>query len=318
MDWFKRNPIFYVLLCSLLVATVGGMWYASKDVERLASLKEQYEIKHRQLQLFLTRSPAPTKANLEQLDRNYDDLVVSFANVQSALNLNTYDGSLFFGEAPASRNDAFFMIAKYVEDARNLAITSGVKHPEDGRYGFSEYENVGPEEEVIDRVHRQAKIMESLLLALFDSGISEFVSIRRESSVPGETVSTGEGDIFNRPSKRSENTTEAFDSLAFRLEFKGQSLALRSFLNRVSSSSLPFSISEIEVRLERETGSEKSRSAILDNPFANPDEDENTMSAVRVPIIAENESYFVVTLEFLELRDGVIAVRNLLEGGKSV
>jgi len=102
--------------------------------------------------------------------------------------------------------------------------------------------------------------------------------------------------------------SDAFDSLAFQLEFKGQSHSLRSFLNRITSSSLPFSISEIEVKLDRETGSGESRRLILDNPFAPSGESGNTMSAVRVPIIAENESYFVVTLGFWELAEEPIAV----------
>jgi len=179
MEWFKRNPFFYSILCLLLAATLGGMWYTSQDREELALLKDQYDRKNQQLQLFLKRSPAPTKANLERLNDNYSELFETFRKVQVSLNLNTYDWDLFFGQAPRSHNDAFFMIAKYVEDARNLAISSGVTVSEDNRYGFSEYENVGPDVEAIGRVHRQAKIMEALLLALFDSGISEFVSIKR-------------------------------------------------------------------------------------------------------------------------------------------
>ena len=310
MEWLKRNPLFYTILCLMLATTLGGMWYASEDRERLKALKEQYETKDRQLQLFVKRSPAPTKANLDQLDRNRRELMESFSQAQTALNLNTYDRELFFGESPASHNDAFFMIAKYVEDARKLAIGSGVDAPDGYRYGFSEYENVGPSPDAIERVHRQAKIMEALLMALFDSGISEFVSIRREASAPGDSRNGGGTDVFEFAGERSVADSKAFDSLAFQLEFKGQSISLRNFLNRVSSSSLPFAISEIEVRLERETGSEGNRASILENPFAQPSELEDRMSAVRVPIIAENESFFVVTLEFIELVDGTLMINS--------
>lgn len=317
MEWFKRNPLFYSILCLMLASALGGMWYASRDGESLKALKEQYEMKNRQLKLFVSRSPAPTKANLEQLDRNYADLMAAFSEAQSTLNLSTYDKALFFGQPPASHNDAFFMIAKYVEDARNLALSSGVESPEGYRYGFREYENVGPDVESIGRVHRQAKIMEALLMALFDSGISELVSIKRERGSPGQVSIAAEADVFEFAGESSADDSSAFQSLAFQLEFKGQSLSLRSFLNRVSSSSLPFSISEIEVRLDREAGSDESRSSILENPFAQPDASDNSLTAVRVPIIAENESFFVVTLEFLQLSQDSIAqsVDTSLEGG---
>lgn len=315
MDWFKRNPLFYSILCLMVATALGGMWHVSKDRETLNALKEQYAMKNQQLQLFVNRSPAPTKANLEQLDRNYVELRKILSRAQSTLNLNTFDSELFFGAPPASHNDAFFMIAKYVEDARNLAISNGVSAPEDYRYGFREYENVGPDEEAIDRVHRQAKIMEALLLALFDSGINELVSIKREASVPGGSNGRAtESDEFDFKRNRAIIESSAFGSLAFQIEFKGQSLSLRSFLNRVSSSSLPFAISEIEVRLDRESGSDKRRDAILENPFAQPGEEENRMSAMRVPIIAENESFFVVTLEFLELNGKAMARASLSTG----
>jgi hypothetical protein len=320
MGWFKRNPFFYTILSLLLAATVGGVWFASNGRDELVALKEQYENKNRQLQMYIARSPAPTKANLDALDRNYVRLNDEFRKVQSSLNLNTYDRELFFGQAPESRNDAFFMVAKFVDDVRNMAVGSGVKVPDDCRYGFSEYENVGPEVELVERVHRQSKIMESLLLTLFDSGISEFVSIKREPSVEEDADKGDSGDLFSLKNGRSIGSAEAFNSLAFQLEFKGQSLSLRNFLNRVNSSSLPFSINEIEVRLDRETGSVESRSSVLENPFVGSSETESSMSAVRVPIIAENESFFVITLEFLDLVESPVtaSVDKSIEGRKDV
>ncbi len=292
----------------MLVVTVGGMLYSSKHHERLAELKTQYENKNLQFQLFLKRSPAPTKANLEALDKNYNQLFEEFRTARKSLNLDTYDQELFFGQPPVSHNDAFFSIAKYVEDARNLAISTGVRTPEDCRYGLSEYENEGPSGDAIERVHKQTKIMEALLQTLFDSGISELVSIKREASIlsdkegAGARVSTA-GDVFSLSRGRFASESNTFDSLAFQLEFVGQSLSLRNFLNRVSNSSLPFSINEIEVRLNRESGSGEERTAILENPFLDGGGSEGEISALRVPIISENESQFVITLEFLEMSD---------------
>ncbi len=309
MFWFKRNPIFYLTLGLLLAVAIGGMLYTSKDAERLTELKEQYESKNTQLQLFLSRSPAPTKANIAVLDRNYEQLLGEFKKSQSSLNISTFDKDLFFGKPPADSNDAFFMIARYVEDTRRLAASSNVKIVGDSRYGFEQYENVGPSKEDIPRVHRQTKIMEALLQALFDSGISEFVSIKREksegsdpqASSRGESASNG--DTFSLQGTSPVRSSSSFDSLAFRLEFKGQSLAMRGFLNRITGSSLPFAINEIDVRLNRESGSDEGRKSVMDNPFLSEENKDAQSTAVQVPIISENESHFSVTLEFLEFID---------------
>ena len=322
MFWLKRNPFFYLTLGLLLVVAIGGMLYTSKDADRLDQLKDQYESKDKQLQLFLSRSPAPTKANLAVLDRNYEQLMEEFKKSQASLNLSRFDKDLFFGKPPSNSNDAFFMIAKYVEDARRLAISSGVKTVEGSRFGFKQYENVGPSKDDITRVHRQTKIMEALLQALFDSGISEFVSIKREGSeeaqpqVKGRSDSTPNGELFSLEGDGLVRSTASFDSLAFRLEFKGQSLSMRGFLNRITGSSLPFSVHEVAVRLERESGSDEGRSVIIDNPFLSEESSNAQSNAVQVPIISENESHFSVTLEFLELIDGeVLTEVDLVEKG---
>lgn len=308
-----------------MAIAIGGVLYTSQDAERLTELKEQYDLKNQQLQLFLSRSPAPTKANLAVLEQNYEQLMDELRKSQASLNLSTYDEDLFFGEPPTDSNDAFFMIAKYVEDARKLAASSGVKIVEGYRFGFDEFENVGPPIEIVSRVHRQSKIMESLLQALFDSGISEFISIKREKDLKDEKDEDERrkppvGNDFKVTGGSSIRSTESFDSLAFQLEFIGQSLSLRSFLNRLTGSSLPFSIMEIEVRLDRESGSVEGRKSILENPFLSEENAELQSSAVQVPIISENESHYIVTLEFLELiNDDIMSeLNNLKKGGGDV
>lgn len=321
MLWFKRNPFFYLTLGLLLAVAIGGMLYTSKDVERLTELKDQYESKNKQLQLFLRRSPAPTKANLAVLDRNYEQLVEEFKKAEASLNLSTFDEGLFFGKPPSNSNDAFFMIAKYVEDTRRLAVSSSVRTVEGSRYGFEQFENAGPSEEDIPRVHRQTKIMEALLQALFDSGISEFVSIKREGPREAELQASGRGksdangDVFDLQGTSSIRKTSSFESLAFRLEFKGQSLAMRGFLNRIMGSSLPFSINEIDVRLDRESGSDEGRKSVIENPFLSEESSNAQATAVQVPIISENESHFSVTLEFLELVDSAVLTDSKVEKG---
>ena len=321
MTWLKRNPLFYLMLGMLLAIALLGMFHTSMDSDRLAELKFEYEEKNKQLSLFMQRSPAPTKANLAILDRNLEQMKKEFEISQSTLNLSTYDRDLFFGKPPPDSNAAFFMIAKFVEDSRLLAQSADIRFEEGYRFGFSSYENVGPASEALAIVHKQAKIMEALLQALADAGISELVTVERENPAtlgPEDNRSSGGADFFRMPGKSLIRSTEAFDSLAFRLEFKGQSHAMRSFVNRVNGSSLPFTISQIEVQLESESGNLDKRSGLLENPFFASDQDVEDNSALQVPIISENESRFVVIVEFIELGDEMLAVGGLEVGGKGV
>jgi len=321
MNWMKRNPFFYLMLGLLLAIALLGVFHTSMDAERLAELKLEHEQKNKELSLFIKRSPSPTKANLALLERNLQQLKQEFETSKTTLNLSTYDRELFFGSPPRDSNAAFFMIARLVEDSRRLAQSSDILFEEGYRFGFSAYENVGPSIETIPLVHKQAKIMEALLQALVDAGISELVSVERENPADlgsADSREARDSDYFRVPGESFIRSTEAFESLAFRLAFKGQSHSMRSFLNRVNGSSLPFTISQIEVQLESESGSIDKRSVLLENPFFAPETASEGSSALQVPIISENESRFVVIVEFIELRDGVLADDGSEEGGGNV
>lgn len=321
MIWLKRNPLFYLMLGLLLAIALLGVFHTSMDSDRLGELKFEYDQKNKQLSLFMQRSPAPTKANLAILDRNLEQMKKEFLVSQATLNLSTYDRDLFFGSPPIHSNAAFFMIAKFVEDSRALAQGADIRFDEGYRFGFSSYENVGPSIEVLAVVHKQTKIMEALLQALADAGVSELVAVERENPAAlgqEDSRSSGGADFFSMPSKSLIRSTDAFDSLAFRLEFKGQSHAMRSFVNRVNGSSLPFTISQIEVQLESESGNIDKRSRLLENPFFASDQGADDNSALQVPIISENESRFVVIVEFIELGEGMLAIGGLEKRGEGV
>ena len=55
-----------------------------------------------------------------------------------------------------------------------------------------------------------------------------------------------------------------------------------------------------EVLFESESGNIDKRSRLLENPFFSSDQEMDDNSALQVPIISENESRFVVIVEFIE------------------
>jgi len=306
MDWYKRNPFFYSVLAVLVAVAICGLWFLSGERKELSELISEHDRKSRVLESLLSRKPSPTNGNIEVLDLNYATLYQEYKRSLGVLKLDAYDKDLFFGVLPATHNDAFFAIARYVEDTRVLASGKGVGIPEGYRFGFEEYANTGPEQSEIENCHHQMKIMGVLAQWLLDSGISELLGIQRgRDSSEGVVSSRRESDAefaadvyaIDRDSKAKMDG--AIESKSFRVAFKGQSASLRNFLNRLTNSSLPLVVSSIETRLSGETGKD-GREAMPENPFFQ-DASEEAMEASRIPIISENESLFVVTLEFLTL-----------------
>lgn len=304
MEWLKRNPVFYFSLLAIVASIFVSLWFMSKQSNSLSLLKSEYEAKSREFDMYLKRKPAPTRGNLEALEANYAELYALYERTQIALNISTFDEALFFGELPATRTDAFFEIARYVEDSRSLAVKEKVEIEEEERFGFDTYANVGPHSTDLESVHRQVKIMEFLVDSVLGAGIAEFLSIQRElpnvekdSSV---VDSYAVNDLFALDVTDQTRIEGIIDSDAFKLRFKSQSYGLRNFLNQVVNSSLPFVVCTIEVGATEVVEQSSDRAVIADSPFLNPDEGSRVMEAAQVPIITENESEFTVTIEFLK------------------
>ncbi len=323
MLWFKRNPFFYSSLAVLIVGVLMAMWMVQKRQSTLKDLEKGYVEKSNRLDRFLLRKPSPTGGNLEALNENFTELYEVYEQVLSGLSLNTYDKDRFLGTDPLTRTDAFFEIARYVEDLRKYAVVSNAPVDRSQRFGFSEYTNVGPEEIDISIVHRQVKVMEFLLQALFDSEVSDFVGIQREnprsirSVTSGSVKNSGKGDLFVLDPAESIRTEGVLSSMAFKVTFRSQSLGVRNFINRIIDSSLPFVVCSLAVGSDSDNENRGERGVVADNPFSNPAEGDQIIKAAQVPIVSENQSTFSVTIEFLEeiesfkdIADSVIA-----EGG---
>lgn len=335
MKWFKRNPVFFTMLLLMACSLVASAWITAERSARLQELVSQYESHMRQLDAYVNRPIAPTRANLEALENNFALLYRQYEKVSSLLNLTTYNEERLFGEPPESSTEAFFQIAEYIASSRKLIAAKEIGFDEESRFGFSAYANKGPAPDEIAKVHRQVRIMEVLIQSLAESGITEFQRIQREpfegDAVPERRAATERrdhsltGDLFRIHPHASMERDELIDCLAFRVAFKGQSLSLRNFVNRIVNSSLPFVIRGIEVDLTTPVGEGSERLAIGENPFFNDSEvDRSVIQAAQVPIISENESSFVVTLEFLDMlkqvepparQEGNLAA---LEGGPDV
>lgn len=313
MNLFRRNPFFSSLLLIMLAVGMTGVWYLSDLNQELDLLKVQYDAKAAQYSRYVVAKPSPTKTNLKAIVNNYTKLYEVYEDTMRALNLNTYDRDGMFDTAPESRADWSFEIHKYIDNARFNALSNGVTLPGDTLFGLSRYAGKSPEPEDMELVHRQVIIMTNLLQSLFGSGIDSFVGIERgirstnkQAKRTSRSVSRSSAPVlgageFLVSDAMSMAVPGILDAYAFRVTFNGQSIALRSFLNGIVNSPLPYAIRGIEVRLAGESGAKSELETMANNPFALDDSEELSRSVSSVPIISNNSSQFVVTLEFLDL-----------------
>lgn len=307
MDLLRKNPIFCILVFVLLAAVFAGIWYLTLLRGQLSGLKSSFETKASQYDRYLAARPSPTRSNLEAISENYEELYDVYQQAMRNLKLNTYDESEFFGDTPVSRADWSFELHKFKENARYAALSNNIGLPSEVSFGFEDYGTGGAPPENGEEVHKQIVIVASLLDTLFDSGIDSFVTVQRGMKPKGKTAKSvsrrpvnslyGKGDQFAVEPGQSIAVPGTIESYVFRLVFKGQSVALRGFLNRIANSSLPFVVRGVEVDLSSEGGAKDGLESLAGNPFSN----ESSTTATAVPIISDNTSTFVVTVEFLQL-----------------
>lgn len=325
MRWFRKNPIFFSLLFCLMAGCLVGLWYLAQLSSDLAALESSYETKASQYDRYLAARPSPTRSNLEALEENYEELYEVFEKTMSTLNLNTFDEDAFYGPTPVSRADWSFALHKFKENARYAALSNSIDLPVEVDFGFEEYAEGGPKGDDSKEVHEQIVILSSLLETLFDSGIQSFVKVQRGIKPVGRRPAVtgrrpenrlyGDGDKFAVLPGQSLSVPGTVESYMFRLVFRGQSIALRGFLNRIANSPLPFVVRGVEASLASEGGEKDGLGSLAGNPFAGAEEGVSNQDA-NVPIISNNTSLFVVTIEFLQLAVE-IPVPSEVEGGQS-
>lgn len=314
MSFFRKNPFFYSTLLMLAGACMVGGWYLALLSSELSQLKAAYQTKASQYQRYLTARPSPTRSNLEAIEANYDELHAVYEEALSNLHLNDFDAEAFFGPTPLSKADWSFELHKFRESARYGALSNSIALSERVVFGFGDYSDGGPPADEMKEVHEQIIIMSSLLNTLFGSGIGSFQAIQRgvksvrkgSSAVSRRTGAKlyADGDQFIVEPGESVAVPGTIDSYVFRLVFRGQSIALRNFLNRVARSQLPFVIRGVETDLASEGGEKSGLESIAGKPFADRNKKAEGQ-ATAIPIISDNTSLFVVTIEFLQLTSKV-------------
>lgn len=303
MNRLKGNFLLgsVLLLCGFALAAEGWLWREARHqaARALAGL----ELKKQERDRLVRQTPALSAANEQAIVQDLTRTEKVLAGLRAAL--QGRDTKTPAGAPPTEPIDAYFDIAAFVEKTRTLAARAQVVIKPDERFGFAAHANEGPATELVPAVYRQRLVAQFLVEALLESHPRALLSVQRErpltaaqrarrnqpgpAGMPAGASPAGGGglvaDYFEFDAQGSLRLSGRIESEVFRLEFTGQTPALRAFLNSLASGPLPAIVRRVEVeRLTAET------SATASLPTGAP-----------VPLVAQNFSKFAVVVECVEL-----------------
>ncbi|MDB6114389.1 MAG: hypothetical protein JWQ62_1334 [Lacunisphaera sp.] len=305
MNWFKRPSLLggVLLLLAALLGMEAWLWTRGRQTARraLAALEE----KKQERDWLARQSPALSEANEQAIARDLAAMQQQLEALRSALHGK---GALLAGPPPAKAVDLFFDLAGFVEKTRTLAARAQVMLQPDERFGFATHANEGPEPDLVPAVWRQRIVGQYLVETLVESRPRALLRVQRErpltavqraarnqplpasaNPVPGDAPAAGTGgqpaDFFEFDPQLSVRVPGEIESDAFRLEFTGQTAALRAFLNNLATFKLPLVVRSVDVQpLAAEATTPDVPSVAAGAP---------------VPLVSQSLSKFAVVVEFV-------------------
>ncbi len=196
--------------------------------------------------------------------------------------------TVFAVPPPAKSVDAFFELANFVEKLRTRAARAQVVLKPHERFGFATHTNEGPAVDQLATVHRQQLATQYLVETLLESRPLALLAVRRERPVadgPRDSRDRAD-DFFELDRSLSLRQPGQVESVAFRLEFTGQTAALRNFMNSLATFRQPVGVRSVEV--EPLAAAESAASIAQAVTAGSP-----------VPLVRESLSKFAVTVEFV-------------------
>lgn len=267
MAWLKRDPLLALALGLLGLFSLIEIGYGLQR-RRAAQRGEARWAKKRQERDNLCRiSPAPIHATAAAIEDHLGKVNQMLTDLREALGgPASPQGVPGEGSPLVKGTDVFFDLATFAEKIRDQAAQSGVKTKPDERFGFSAYVHRGPDPEQVPAVIRQRIVMQYLAEALIAARPEQLIGFERENPVvPTEVRKSGGtsggkrrstppppasplfSDLFAIDSRISVRVPQRVSTMAFRLTFVGQTVALRTFLNTIARSEHPLLVRALEV-----------------------------------------------------------------------
>lgn len=329
MGFFKRYPIFCIVLVLLLLVLGGGIFLVLQERARVKEAENDYESALRRVQEVsrgVLYDPdtgeriAPTAANRELLKVRLDQVDADLDRIREGMAART-------GKILNDSADEFTFLPKlqsFIAKQKAAAAKNQIILQTDEAFGFAKYATraVQPQIEMIPALNRQRQVLDYILNQLIACQPSAILSVERElvEGAPTEENTRNrnrvvpDDDVFTIEELVTARANDFIDTSAFRLVFTGRTDVLRNFLNRLAEFELPLIVRSVEVRIAAEgdqpkQAEKKSKPNSEDALFAlfggsaNDEEEAAPVEVVpgKEPVITENISRFTVVIEYVEL-----------------
>ena len=143
--------------------------------------------------------------------------------------------------------DAYFDVAALVDRLRAAAAAADVSVKPEEYFGFAAYAHESPPATDLARVRQQCEVEEMLLNCLFSSRPRELLAVKRESTGANPAAAARQQpDSFVLERGRSLRGDAGFEAMAFRVEFSGDTAALRGFLTALARATELFLVRSVD------------------------------------------------------------------------
>lgn len=311
MAFFKKNPLLCIIILVGLLAFGAGAFLAVSTSGKVAGSQRTLNSAQSQLKGLLASEPAPTAENRNASQQNIDELLARLGAIRADLQRGT--------RLKISEDSVGVMAAiqQYISEFQRMASDhkgndgqpKPIKTPPEFGFGFEQYlKEARPYDDVnLTRLlDKQRQILSFLLIQLINANPDTIDAVEREVRELRSERNKPRGDLQISPAI-SAQVPGAIDTLAFRLTFTGYTDVLRSFINSLSAFELPIVVRSVEVTRPsgRETvavnPTERGGLEALFGGLGMDAQPQETVTEAQKPIISENISKFIVTVEFIEV-----------------
>lgn len=251
-----------IILAAIFGAEVGLAWrgyqMARQALIELRAKKDERE-------QFVLHRPSLGEENNQTLLIQQHNVAASLAAVRTALRGRA--AAALEPPLPPTAIGLFFDLADFIKKSRELAKRAHVATRPEESFGFSDYAHEGPAVELAAAVFRQRRLAAQILQLLYAARPLALLSLQRERPLPEAlrrplpppqfasanrvAPSLGRGgagdDFFVLPTAWSLRVPGQIESTAWRVEFTGQTQALRVFLQSLADFDLLLIVRSVEV-----------------------------------------------------------------------
>ena len=297
MKKLRPHAVFWSAMILAGLGFVGELWWLSATVRRARESRERVAKLLRESRFVLGSQAANQPNERARMETDLGSMRIGLEELKVRLRpLRVEAAAVPDVSPPAQSSDGYFDIATFIERMRARAALRNVQLNADERFGFARYAHTGPETKDLTAVVRERRVVEYLLLALFDAEPQKLLGLHRErpkltagamEPVPssGRMVS----DYFDWETGGAAEPTKLLETFAIRVSFVGRTLSLRSLLNKLADFEVPLVVRMVEV--EPAPLNSSDRRAVEND------------AKVAEPLVASSLSRFTVTVELITLNE---------------